>query len=132
MIASVDTLPAPALVVIMLLMVFGGIVVLIGALGMVRLPNFYQRMHGPAVIATLGAGCLLLASLLRFLVAEGLTLPHELLVPVFIVMTAPISAMLITRTAVYRDLRAGQKDSSACTGRDHQVPHEEDQEAGRS
>lgn len=130
MTASIDTLPPVAVAIIVALMVVGGVVVLIGALGLVRLPNFYQRMHGPAVIATLGAGCLLLASLLRFLLADGWSLPHELLVPVFIIMTAPVSAMLITRAAVYRDLRAGRKDTSAGNGRDDQVPVEEDFQQG--
>lgn len=124
--ASVASLHPAVLVLVMALMIVGGAVVFIGALGLLRLPNFYQRMHGPAVITTLGAGCLLFASLLRFQLAEGWSLPHELLVPVFIVMTAPVSAMLVTRAAIYRDLRAGRKDSDACKGSDHQVPLEED------
>lgn len=126
MIGFPESLPTAGALAVMALMAVGGLVVLLGGLGMLRLPNFYQRMHGPAVIATVGAGSLLLASLLRFLLAQGWSLPHELLVPVFIVMTAPISAMLITRAAVYRDLRAGRKDDGACTGGDHVVSLEND------
>lgn len=132
MIASVDSFPIAAMVAVMVLMIFSGVVVLIGALGILRLPSFYQRMHGPAVIATVGTGALLLASVLRFLMATGPTLPHEVLVPVFIAMTAPISAMLMARTAVYRDLRAGREDINAGTRKEHVVPREDErQEDGR-
>lgn len=132
MIASVDSLPIVAVVAIMVLMIFSGVVVLIGALGILRLPSFYQRMHGPAVISTVGSGALLFASVLLFLVAKGPALPHEILVPIFIAMTAPISAMLITRTAVYRDLRAGREDVNTGIGEDHPMPREDGpQEGGR-
>lgn len=126
MTASLASLHPAVLVLVMALMIVGGLVVLIGALGLLRLPNFYQRMHGPAVITTLGAGCLLFASLLRFQLAQGWSLPHELLVPVFIVMTAPVSAMLMTRVAFYRDLRAGRRDPRSSQAGDHPIPLEED------
>ena len=48
-------LPAWAALAAALLLVLGATVVLIGALGLLRLPTFYQRVHGPAIAITLGA-----------------------------------------------------------------------------
>lgn len=90
-----------------LLLVLGGLITLIGTLGLLRMPSFYQRMHGPAITVTLGAGCLLLASMVSFSVTQARPVAHELLIGLFVLMTAPVVAMLLMRAAVYRDLRAG-------------------------
>ena len=96
---------------IALLLILGGSISLIGALGLMRLPNFYQRIHGPAITVTLGAGCLLLASILYFSAMESRPVVHELLVSAFILLTAPVVSMLIMRAAIYRDLRAGKLEN---------------------
>lgn len=81
-----------------LLVVAGAAFVLIGALGLVRLADFFSRLHAPTKATTLGVGCLLLASLLHFSSrAPGLSL-HELLIMAFLFLTAPISAQLLART----------------------------------
>ncbi|MDQ3731429.1 MAG: monovalent cation/H(+) antiporter subunit G, partial [Pseudomonadota bacterium] len=49
---------------ISLLLLFGAGLSLIGSIGLVRLPDFFCRLHGPAKTATLGVGGVLLASLL--------------------------------------------------------------------
>ena len=64
------------------------------ALGLARLQSFYQRIHGPAITVTLGAGCILLASMLYFTVAQSRLVIHEVLITVFVLMTAPVVAML--------------------------------------
>ena len=88
------------------LLVLGGLITLIGTLGLARLQSFYQRIHGPAITTTLGAGCILVASMVYFTVGQSRLVIHELLISVFVLMTAPVVAMLIMRAAVYRDLRA--------------------------
>ncbi|MCK6392817.1 monovalent cation/H(+) antiporter subunit G [Zoogloea sp.] len=107
-----------AAVPIALLLVLGGLVTVIGALGLVRLQDFYQRIHGPAIAITLGAGCILLASMLYFTLSQSRLVIHEVLISLFVLMTAPVVAMLIMRAGVYRDLRnrserAGTGDTSA-------------------
>jgi len=92
-----------------LLLVLGGIVTLVGTLGLARLQSFYQRIHGPAISIALGAGCILLASMLYFTVMQSRLVIHELLISVFVLMTAPVVSMLIMRAAVYRDLRAARE-----------------------
>lgn len=109
--SGIDQLPGWAALGVALLLVLGATIVLTGALGLLRLPTFYQRVHGPAIIVTLGAGCLLLASMLYFTVAQSRLVIHEIIISVFLLLTAPVVAMTITRAAVYRDLRARRHDA---------------------
>lgn len=105
-----DTLPLWLALPVAALLVLGGLIVLIGALGLLRLDGFYQRIHGPAIAITLGAGCVLIASMLYFSGLQSRPVIHELLITAFVFLTAPVVAMLIMRAAVYRDLRAGRVD----------------------
>ncbi len=77
-----------------------------GTLGLLRLRNFYQRIHGPAIAISMGAGCILVASMVYFTAAQSRLVIHELLIGAFVLMTAPVVAMLLMRAALYRDLRA--------------------------
>lgn len=97
---------------VVLLLVLGGLMALIGTLGMLRLQSFYQRIHGPAITVTLGAGCILVASMVYFTVTQSRLVVHEVLISIFVLMTAPVVAMLIMRAAVYRDLRATRASGS--------------------
>jgi multicomponent K+:H+ antiporter subunit G len=105
---GMEDIPAWAAVAVSLLLVVGGSIILIGALGLMRLPSFYQRIHGPAITVTLGAGGVLLASMLYFTVLQSRLVMHELIIAAFILMTAPVVSMLLMRAAIYRDLRAGK------------------------
>ncbi|HWV62910.1 MAG TPA: monovalent cation/H(+) antiporter subunit G [Oxalicibacterium sp.] len=120
-------IPAWAIVPVSLLLVIGGSIVLIGALGLLRLPSFYQRIHGPAITVTLGAGCLLVASMIYFTVLQSRPVIHEIIISVFLLLTAPIVAMMIMRAAVYRDLRAGKKDAGVAAGGIYRFPEEDAQ-----
>ena len=42
--------------------------------------NFYQRIHGPAITVTLGAGCILVASMIHFQRGRVAAVLHELLI----------------------------------------------------
>ncbi|QTQ38232.1 Monovalent cation/proton antiporter, subunit G [Aromatoleum petrolei] len=100
-------MPWWAAVTVTFLLVLGGLITLIGTLGLLRLKTFYQRIHGPAITITLGAGCILLASMVYFTVTQARPVIHELLITAFVLMTAPVVAMLIMRAAVYRDPQSG-------------------------
>lgn len=88
-----------------LLLVAAGLLTLIGAMGLVRLPDFFARMHPPTMGTTLGTGCVLIASMLVSSALEQRPVVHELLITLFIVMTAPVTAMLLMRAAVFRAQR---------------------------
>ena len=104
--SGAEMLPWWAALPVAFLLVLGGLITLIGTIGLLRLQNFYQRIHGPAITITLGAGCILIASMVYFTVTQSRLVIHELLISIFVLMTAPVVAMLIMRAAVYRDLRA--------------------------
>ncbi|WP_307727744.1 monovalent cation/H(+) antiporter subunit G [Massilia sp. MS-15] len=126
LLGGIEHIPAWAALPVALLLVLGASIVLIGALGLLRLPTFYQRIHGPAISITLGTGCLLLASMLYFTAAQSRLVIHELIISVFILMTAPVVSMTIMRAAVYRDLRARKHEAGATAGDVYVIPDEAD------
>ena len=83
------------------LILLGSAFALIGSIGLARLPDIFTRLHGPTKATTLGVGSILLGSMLYFSVHQGLSL-HELLITLFLFMTAPVSAHLISRAALHR------------------------------
>jgi multicomponent K+:H+ antiporter subunit G len=84
-----------------LFLLIGAVFALIGSIGLARLPDLFMRLHGPTKATTLGVGGILIASALHFSSLEdGLSL-HELLVTLFLLSTAPISAFLISRTMLH-------------------------------
>jgi len=122
---GIAALPAWAAFVVALLLFIGASIILIGALGLLRLSSFYQRIHGPAIVITLGAGCILIASMVYFTVAQARLVVHEVIIAAFLLMTAPVVSMLIMRAAVYRDLRAGKHDAGATAGGVYTIVEEE-------
>ena len=85
-----------------ILLVAGGLLALVGSIGLLRLPDFYDRMHPPTMGTTLGTGCVLFASMIVSSALLERPVIHELLITLFIVMTAPVTAMLLIRAAAYR------------------------------
>lgn len=73
---------------------------LVGAVGLVRLPDFFMRLHAPTKASTLGVGGALLASML-VAAAEGRAGFAELLITLFVFVTAPVSANLMAQAALH-------------------------------
>lgn len=85
----------------------GSFFVLVGSFGLVKLSEFFKRLHGPTKATTLGVGCILLASIAwHALRGDGLGL-RELLITLFLFITAPVSAHLMARAAL--SLTPGQR-----------------------
>ncbi len=103
-----NSLPLWAAIPAALLLCIGSLLTLIGSLGLLRLPNFYARMHGPTLGNTMGTGCILLSSMLVFSVLMERPILHELLICVFLVVTAPVTAMLLSRAGLFQDRRNGE------------------------
>jgi multicomponent K+:H+ antiporter subunit G len=83
-----------------MLLVIGGVFTLVGAIGMVRFPDFYMRLHAPTKATTLGVGGVLLASL-ALSWWRGEFGVHELLITLFLFVTAPVSANLLAKAAMH-------------------------------
>ena len=75
----------------------GSIFAVIGAIGVVRLPDFYTRMHGAGITDTMGAGLILLGLMLQ----AGFTLiaAKLVLILVFLFFTSPTSSHALAKAA---------------------------------
>ncbi len=94
--------PLAVELVVSALLVLGGVFALVGSWGLVRLPSLMERLHGPTKATTLGLGAILVASVVWFQLAQGEWTTHELLVSVFLFVTAPISANMIAKVHLHR------------------------------
>ena len=86
--------------IVAVLVLIGSAFAFLGALGLVRMPDFYTRMHPPTKATTLGTISILLASAVHFTVNEGRLSLQELLVTAFLFLTAPIGAHLLSKAAI--------------------------------
>ena len=87
--------------VLALFILIGSVFTLIGSIGLFKLPDFYMRLHGPTKASTLGVGAILIVSAIYFSVSgDGLSL-HEILVTLFLFITAPIGAHLMAKAAIH-------------------------------
>ncbi len=96
------------------LLLIGAAFVLVGGIGLVRLPDFFARLHAPTKASTLGIGAMLLASSIHFSLSEGELSLHELLILAFLFITAPISAHLLCKAGLHLSpsaLRGGPEEA---------------------
>jgi len=109
------------------LLVVGALFVLLGSIGLARLPDFLTRLHGPTKATTLGVGALLLASAIFFSAHEshGISL-HELAILVFLFITAPVTAHLLAKAALHRQPGAEGSGQGEAAGQERSTPGEDD------
>jgi multicomponent K+:H+ antiporter subunit G len=95
-------------VLVSALLLISGVLSLIGALGLVRLKDFFQRMHPPALANTCGAWCITLASIVYFsALQERLTL-YASVINILVAVTAPLTTALLARAALFRSRQKGE------------------------
>lgn len=92
-------------IVVALLLVLGGAFILVGSWGLAKLPSVMTRLHGPTKATTLGVGGCLIASMIYFPASGGSYSAHELLITLFLFLTAPVSANLIAKAHIHRQGR---------------------------
>lgn len=97
------SLPLWAAIVISFFLLCGSALTLLGTIGLVRLTNFYQRLHAPTLGTTFGAGGILIASIIFSLLTGTRPVLHEILIGVFVTVTTPVTLMLLGRAALFRD-----------------------------
>lgn len=91
------------------MIVLGAGFALVGSWGLVRLPTLMERLHGPTKATTLGLGGMLVGSVMFFQLDQGRWSTHELLISLFLFITAPISANMIAKVHIQR-LRGDQAE----------------------
>lgn len=92
----------------------GGFFCIVGGIGLIRMPDFYTRMHAASVTETLGAGLILLG-----LMIEGgisLVTAKLLMIGLLIFLTSPAATHALAKAALIRGLQplvAAREDASS-------------------
>jgi len=83
-----------------ILLLIGAFFALVGSIGLVRLPDFFSRLHAPTKSSTLGIGAVLIASMLLPVAYGQLPGLAELLLTLFVFVSAPIAANMLSLAAI--------------------------------
>ncbi len=81
-------------------LILGGIFGLIGSFGLLKLRGAMQRLHAPTKATTVGVGSVLIASAVSVLATTGVVSWHEVLVTIFLFLTAPLTALYLAKTHI--------------------------------
>lgn len=103
-------LPLWAALLIAFFLLLGAGLTLIGSFGLFRLPGFYDRIHAPTLGTSWGTAGIVIASIIYFSVVESQLVLHQLLIGVFVTATTPVTLILLSRAALYRDRAENNPD----------------------
>ncbi|MCW2272302.1 Na(+)/H(+) antiporter subunit G [compost metagenome] len=106
---NLNELPFWIELLVAILLLLSSLFALSGALGLIRLKDFFQRMHPPALASTLGTWCVALASILYFSTLKQTPVLHAWLIPILMAITVPVTTLLLARAALFRKRMAGDK-----------------------
>ena len=92
-------------ILVSIFLIIGAFFMLVGGIGMVRLPDLFMRLHAPTKSSTLGLGSFLIAAII-YAAFQGRFGFAEVLITLFAFITAPVSANLIAQAAIHLRLRS--------------------------
>ena len=104
-----DSLPLWLAAPVAALLVIGSTLTLLGAFGLLQLQSFYDRIHAPTLGTSWGAAAILLASILAYSWVQERLVVHEIVVGICVMVTTPVTTMLIGRAALHRARKEGTK-----------------------
>ena len=84
------------------LVLVGAFFLFVGSFGLAKLPGLMRRLHAPTKATTLGIGSTLIASMLWFGLVRGDPSFHELMITLFLFLTAPVSAQMLAKAQILR------------------------------
>ncbi len=90
-------------IIISAMLVISGVFGLVGSFGLVKLPDPMTRLHAPTKATTLGVGGVLIASMIYFTAFGGGFSFHELMITIFLFITAPIVAHFLAKAWLHRN-----------------------------
>lgn len=96
-------IPVWVAIIVTALSIAGAILTLFGCVGLARFSDFYSRIHAPTLGTSFGTIFIVMASMLYFFVSGQRPAVHELLILGFVLVTTPVTLMLLARAALYRD-----------------------------
>lgn len=94
-------------------LMMGGFFVFVGSFGLAKLPDFFTRLHAPTKATTLGIGSVLVASMLVTSVREGGFSVYELVISLFLFITAPVSAHMMAKAALHKKIAMLKRTKNA-------------------
>jgi multicomponent K+:H+ antiporter subunit G len=100
-------MPPVSELLVSVMLLCSGVIVLIAAIGLHRLPDFFARMHAPALASTLGVWIVAAASIVHFSDRAGDLRMHVWLIVVVLSISAPITTVVLGRAALFRRRRSG-------------------------
>lgn len=103
-----EQLPPSVAIIVAVLVAVGSLLTLIGALGLIRLGNFYDRLHAPTLGTSWGAGGILLGSVIMFSTLGSRLVVPELFLGLMMLVTTPVTLMVLGRAALHRDRAEGR------------------------
>jgi multicomponent K+:H+ antiporter subunit G len=103
----IDDLPLWLSILVSACVLLGALLTMAGCLGLVRLRDFYLRIHAPTMGTSMGGGLILLASAIYFTLTQQRLVVHELAIFLFVTVTTPVTLMLLARATLFRDRAAG-------------------------
>lgn len=98
-----DELPIWLSIVITAFLLWGSGLTLIGAIGLTRGKTFYDRLHMPTLGTSWGVGGIIIASIIYSTFIGHRLVSHEILLAIFLIVTTPVTLMLLSRAAMQRD-----------------------------
>ena len=110
---TVDTFPLWVTIPGTVLLMLAGLAIVAGSLGLLRFPDFFTRVHGPALTSTGGAAGVLVTSMLSSAAIAGRPMFHELVIALMLLTTAPVTSIVMLQAALYRNRARHAQDSSA-------------------
>lgn len=96
-------------IVAIIFLLIASFFLVVGSIGLVRLPDLYMRLHAPTKSSTLGVGSVLIASVILS-ITFGRFGMSEILISLLAFITAPVSANLMAQAALHLKLRARSGD----------------------
>ncbi|PZQ96698.1 MAG: Na+/H+ antiporter subunit G [Cereibacter sphaeroides] len=93
-------------ILISALLVIGGIFGLTGSFGLLKLDNPMKRLHAPTKATTVGVGTALIVSMLYFSIHRQQIAWQELLIVLFLLLSAPITAHFLSKAHLHRNVQA--------------------------
>ncbi len=112
-------------IIISVSLLTGGVFLLVGSYGLIRLPDIYMRLHSPTKASTLGITGVLIASMFFQSHLTGFLSIQELLITLFLFITAPVAANMIAKTALHHNNKPAEKTQNQAlidTIRDRESP----------
>ena len=123
-------LPLWAQILVAALVFFGALIALMGSVGLLRLKSYFERVHAPSIIATMGCWLIMHATWIYFSVSGQGFVMHSVLIAIFIAVTVPITTIFLMRAALFRSRRAGEDVPPTLSNLVRNEPLDEDEVEG--